>query len=202
MTTTHLFVELLVIGFGTLVWLGLLGAAFFGYDPFALGGKSFSLSTLFPLLTFAYVLGIVTDRLADWVFDRWDRCHLKETFNGDLDVYLEGRRIMALYGRALWDHLEYGRSRLRICRGWVLNGACLLVSFDVFLWKASTAPTLTGGQITVSNIAMLLFVVLCIVCWRKLNLKEYEKINRQWVWLAEQQSRGRDGNEQSEGGSP
>ncbi len=198
MTTTHLFVELLVVGFGTLVWIGLLGAALFGYDPLGLSGNLFSLATLFPLLTFAYVLGIVTDRVADQVFDRWDRRHLDQAFGSDLDAYLEGRRIMALHGKVLWDHLEYGRSRLRICRGWVLNGACLLVSFDIFLWKAATAPALSGGQILISNVALVLFVILCAACWWKLNLTEYKKIRRQGVWLAEQRARERDENEQSE----
>ena len=201
MTTTHLFVELLVIGFGTLASAFLLGASLFGYDPLGISNRLVSLATLFPLLTVAYVLGIVTDRLADWVFNRWDRKHLNRAFQDDLDAYYEGRRMMALYGRALWDHLEYGRSRLRICRGWVLNGAGLLVSFDVFLWKAPTAPALSGAQITMSNAALILFVILCIACWRRLNLKEYEKIRRQWVWLSEQRNRGRDENEQSEGDS-
>ena len=65
MRTTELFAELLVIGIGgcaLLVTLALIAA------PEAAAWSFDAVKLLIPGLAVAYVLGIVVDRFADWIF--------------------------------------------------------------------------------------------------------------------------------------
>ena len=183
MTTTHLFVELLVIGFGTLAWVVILAAAIFGYDDLsALKEPLLSLGALFPSLSLAYVFGILTDRVADWLFDElWGNHHLTDVYGIDnKNQFFEHRRELVVEGPELWQFIEYGRSRLRICRGWALNSAVLLV---VVLMYAITTQSLTFWQAEGTVSFLLLVTALCWKSWSKLNRKEYEKIQRQADWI-------------------
>ncbi|MCB1057329.1 MAG: hypothetical protein KDD11_17655, partial [Acidobacteria bacterium] len=143
MTTTHLFAELLVIGFGSLVWLAVLGASLFGWDLSQVS-KDISLwEVLLPVLSLVYVLGILTDRVADWLFDRLDLRYRARYFAGDTDRFYEARRLLVYYGDLLWSHLEYGRSRMRICRGSALNALVFLISINI-AWARAPASDQPG----------------------------------------------------------
>lgn len=185
MTTTQLFVELLVIGFGALAWLLLFAAVFFGVDPARLNPAFLSFSALLPLASFAYVLGILVDRVADRLLDRLDDRHRREFFGDDKNGYFVARRTLLVKAPELWTHLEYGRSRLRICRGWALNAVLLLVALDLFAIVHRPAALLSVPSIIVCNLALVIFAGLSFWCWRALNRKEYKKIGRQSVWVRE-----------------
>ena len=64
MTTTTLFVELVVIGLHSILWIGLLVLTFAGYQNPA-WEKLLTLNLAVPALGVTYVLGIVIDRLCD-----------------------------------------------------------------------------------------------------------------------------------------
>jgi hypothetical protein len=67
MNTTSIFVELLVIGFHTLTWIGLLIITIIGYKSIDLE-KLLSINLALPILAMTYVLGVAIDRLSDMVF--------------------------------------------------------------------------------------------------------------------------------------
>ena len=175
MATTQLFVELLVIGFGTLAWLGLFAAAFLGYDPAQFYHGVLSVKALPPVSVAVYVLGIVTDWVADRLFERRDARLRRRYFGADQARYFDARRTLMVYGPALWEHLEYGRSRLRICRGWALNAALLPVSLDVLAFARRPTASMPWEQVVVYNLGLGLFGVLCAYCWRALTEKEYSE---------------------------
>lgn len=185
MNTTHLFVELLVIGVGAALAVALAIAALLGMAPadllLDLGQQPSVWLTLLPLLSVVYVLGIVVDRIADWAFHRWDAKHREEFFPGQRNRYYDDRRTLVVFGPRLWDHLEYGRSRLRICRGWSVNALALLVAVDVLAVTGSME--VSGYRLAVSNFFLLALAALCIACWRSLSRTEYGKIERQSEWL-------------------
>ncbi len=187
MATTQLFVELLVIGFGALAALVILGAAFFGYEPAYFFFGALSTKTALPAIAVAYLLGIVTDRAADRLFERPDRRYRKEFFGDDKARYFDARRTLIVHAPALWEHLEYGRSRLRICRGWALNAVLLLVAVDAFAFARLTAMVTSMWNIVAGNVFLVLFGILCAYCWRELARKEYQKIRRQSAWIEKQQ---------------
>jgi hypothetical protein len=66
MSTTTLFVELVVVGVGALAWVCLLLMAGLGHEWVPVD-KLFSPSATVPVLALVYLLGIVTDRVADTV---------------------------------------------------------------------------------------------------------------------------------------
>jgi uncharacterized membrane protein YqaE (UPF0057 family) len=75
--TTLLFAELLVIGFQVSIWFSLLALSIFGYTWLQVflssGFANWQALIVVVLLSVVYVLGIVFDRLADFVFSGWDR---------------------------------------------------------------------------------------------------------------------------------
>lgn len=220
MNTTHLFVELLVIGFGALAWLLLIVAAVLGYDITSVQSNLLSLGTLFPILSFGYVLGILVDRIADWSFDwLWGERHFRQVYLTDnedrasllqaaelpddlssLDAderarlatlfkrlkkdFFDDRRILVVGGAELWQFVEYGRSRLRICRGWVVNALLLAFAFDIY-WYFGGAQSLPidGLRVFYLNVVLLLFAAICFFAWSRLNQQEYSKIRRQAAWI-------------------
>ena len=60
MSTTSLFVELIVVGVGAAIWLTLLTLALFGYGWVQVpADKALSIPAAIPILAVVYVLGIV-----------------------------------------------------------------------------------------------------------------------------------------------
>ncbi|MDY7092866.1 MAG: hypothetical protein SX243_07835 [Acidobacteriota bacterium] len=185
MTTTQIFAELLVIGFGAFAWLLVLGAAIFGWEVPRVAERLTSWELLLPMLSLVYVLGIVVDRLADWFFDRWDKQYRDEEFESK-EAFYNARRLMVYYGKGLWEDLEYGRSRLRICRGSACNSVALLVSlFILWITRADVGPEHWFQKLS-CTFFLLAITVLCVACWRKLVVKEYRKTKRQSKWLNDQ----------------
>ena len=186
MNTTSLFVELVVIGAGVITWVVLLAVALGGY-PVASFGQGVLLASAIPVLALVYVFGIVWDRLADTIFNRFWGCDLRARYYSDTGEYYRDRRAILISAPALADLLEYGRSRLRICRGWSLNALLIAIS----LWL------LLGLQTGLANTAILLFASLaalllslgCWFAWRNLTLTEYRKIKDQALYLSDSDSK-------------
>ena len=197
MATTHLFVELLVIGIGALLALFLVLAGFLGWSPSMLPGL-LALETLFPALAIVYVLGILVDRLADVLVDRKDKAQRREVFKREdgsfvEDDYFKARRTLVLDGENLWRDLEYVRSRSRICRGWVLDSILLILSLLVYQMTSlvSQCMGLEAHPFGFLELGMMIVFLLvlgrgCWWCWARLNLNEYKKTQRIAEWLADQ----------------
>jgi hypothetical protein len=91
MSTTKLFVELIVIGTGAFVWVVLLALTVFGYNPAILDLLK-SPTVFVAMIPIIYVLGIITDRIADATFERaWDR-NLKAKICGSKENYDRAKR--------------------------------------------------------------------------------------------------------------
>ena len=187
MATTQLFVELLIIGVGALAALLIFGAAVLGYEPTSALLELLSTKALIPGLSVAYVLGIVTDRIADRVFGRLDTRYREEFFPEDGRGYYTARRTLLIHGAKLWDHLEYGRSRLRICRGWAFNTILLLVAIDALAFIRPSPMTEPLWKVYACNLFLAALGISCTACWRELARKEYQKIERQSDWIEKQQ---------------
>jgi hypothetical protein len=175
MSTTNLFVELLVIGVGAACWVGLLllGGVRIEAIPEA-WLRSYPLLLL--CLAFIYVLGIVTDRLADWTFDRLFSSRIRERFFASKREYQDARRLVLSSSTRLADLHEYGRTRIRICRGWALNSMVASVVLAVQALLQPEHPLWGSGA---AQSAMLAFFGLSLGCWwawRLLCTYEYLKV--------------------------
>jgi len=182
MSTTNLFVELIVIGVGASIWLTLLVLALFGYDWVPVG-QLLSPAAAVPLIAVVYLLGIVSDRLADAAFQRIWTDDLRGSFFKDRREYYNARRIILTQSERLSDLLEYGRSRLRICRGWAFNSVLIAVTLNMFVWMQFADHRLAWPVSAFVSVIMLALSAASWFAWRKLAMNEYRKIDEQAAFI-------------------
>lgn len=183
MNTTSLFVELIVIGVGAFVALLLLTLALFG-TPTSLAPLLLSFQAWLLALPLIYLFGIVIDRLADRSFSRrWESELLREVGYDSEEEFFEHRRIVMHRSAPFSEQLDYGRSRLRICRGWVLNTILLLVSWLGFLFLQLREVDGFWGLVAYTVVVALALVWTSFLAWRHLAVAEYRKVRRQAEWL-------------------
>ncbi len=189
MSTTSLFVELIVIGASVFIWLLLFAGAFIGFDLSQLD-NTLLISSAIPTLAVIYVLGIISDRLADNLFDKYWGESLKAEYFEDTGEYYNARRNILINSPALSDLLEYGRSRLRICRGWALNTLLICLALNIFLWRRSELFAQPVEIAILGSLACILLSVGAWFSWRNLTRVEYRKIRDQSRYLSDQLGRG------------
>lgn len=182
MKTTDLFVELVVIGVGVAAWLTFIILGIFGWEWIKLN-NTIVLITAVPALSVVYVLGIIFDRVSDEIFHKCWGDRLRAKVFKTQKEYFDARRIILTRSERLSDLLEYGRSRLRICRGWAVNCILILLSVVFFVWKQ-----LPGGAdriiISISSVVLLALMSFgAWFAWRKLTLNEYRKVKEQAGFL-------------------
>jgi hypothetical protein len=170
---TAMFVEVLVVGIGFLTGLGILAAALAGPDnirrlapaadtPLAAGAA----------LAFAYALGILIDRAADTALAPARRRLRAQSFPTSA-AYAQARlklaEIPTLLARA-----DYARSRLRICRGWLLNSILLTLATDLALGRY---PVEHRVLLLVTATALgALAAVGFYLSWRTITATGYSKL--------------------------
>ncbi|SRR6266446_5711981 len=186
MGTTNLFVELVVIGVGALTWLVLLIFSVFGWQ-WVPTEKVFSTVALVPLLSLIYILGIVSDRIADTIFERWWNVDLRKASFPTVDAFHAARRQILTGSERLSELLEYGRSRMRICRGWALNSMFIAVALNLFIWTRLLQSRLVLSLF--GTITAFLFGLASWYTWKKLSVTEYRKVKEQAEFLAETQTK-------------
>ncbi len=180
MNTHNLFVELVVIGVGALGWVAVTVVRFFGTAVFPLEDL-FSPLVAIPLLSLVYLLGILTDRAADWITDRFPGPPLAKIGYGSDEDFFCDRRLILTKAERFASNLRYDRSRLRICRGWAFNAFLLSISLGLYI-----ASDLVGKNISISaTVFFLLLSGACLLAWRSLRNKEYKKVKRIAKWLRE-----------------
>ena len=181
MSTTNLFVELLVIGVGALIWIVLLILAVFGYHWIPDDLLKSPVMAV-PALAIVYVLGILSDRLADTCFEKIWNDDLRDEFFKHKKDYYDARRLILTKSERLSELLEYGRSRLRICRGWVFNTVLIIVCFNLFVWVRVSEPSILN--LLFINVFLVLFLSSAWFSWKKLVLTEYRKIKEQSAFIS------------------
>ncbi|MFJ6730536.1 hypothetical protein ACIQPQ_37195 [Streptomyces sp. NPDC091281] len=171
-----MFVEVLVVGIGFLTALGILAAAIAGPDnssrlapvastPLAAGAA----------LAFAYAVGILIDRAADTALTPARRRLRAQSFPSST-AYAQARLKLAEIP-ALTARADYARSRLRICRGWVLNSILLTLAIDLALGRYSVEhrPLL----LVTATILGVLATVGFYLSWHTITATGYRKLAAQ-----------------------
>lgn len=180
MATTQLFVELLINGFGVVVWLVFLFGLVFNLPLDAILFPNTAL--VFPaVLAIAYVLGIVIDRAGRGLFRPLDFRNRDEVFGISPDPPAYDRELYIWdNSQPLKDHAIYIRSRLRVCRSWVINFA-LIATFSLgWSWKVKM---LALSKALVFSILCLLFSFVTFLVWKKLSKDYYQNIKSSYEFL-------------------
>lgn len=178
MSTTNLFVELVVVGVGAAAWLCLLVLAGFGYAWIPLD-RLFSPSAILPQIALVYLLGIITDRLADALFaPAWTKGNRARIYGQDSDAYAADKALV-LSELEFAKFYQYNKSRQRICRGWTFNAIVILLSLHALLWFRF------GPNETTFRIALLGSLFLSLLAYgswfsgKRLNSIQYQKMKEQ-----------------------
>ncbi|MFD9051769.1 hypothetical protein [Streptomyces zaomyceticus] len=133
---TAMFIEVLVVGIGALTATILLLIAVIGpatttkLAPLAGSSAATGLA-----LAAAYALGILIDRAADTVLAPHRR-RLRTRFFPSTTAYAQARLRLADFP-VLAARADYARSRMRICRGWLLNTTALTLTADLAMLRYS-----------------------------------------------------------------
>ncbi len=156
MSTTLLFVELLIAGIQVLIWFVLLILTVFGYEwtfTFPVQAmRDWQVLITAILLSFVYVLGILFDRLADLLFSKWDRAIGSKRFPDAPHAFSVVRFQISKDNEYLNHQFEYTRSRLRIARASSLNFAVTTILALTFV-----AARLQGVQ---DHSKLLIFIAV------------------------------------------
>lgn len=175
MGTTDLFVELIVIGIGAFVWIAIATLSIFGYEWVPLE-QLFSVSAIVPFLSFVYVVGIVTDRIADVLFDKLWTPRLHRKHYSSLSTTREDRRLIYSKNQYLANLIEYGRSRLRICRGWAFNAVLIMIAADFFIATQVVDPFLRTRLFLWINLLFGFIAFFSWYSWYQLSDTQYRRL--------------------------
>lgn len=183
MNTTSIFVELVVIGVGAAIAILLAVFACFGHGWLLKIDIPPSLAAV-PLLSVVYVLGIVVDRQADRLFDRlWKKSMERRAQEEQGAGSYDDRRLLLVAPGRLGDLLEYGRSRLRICRGWTLSSVLILIAVHLYLWRLDLEPAQHLRIAAFATFFLLALAWTAWLSWRQLTLTDFRKVKHQAEFL-------------------
>jgi len=180
MTTTQLFAELLVIGIGGVLWLALAVAAIFGY-LFNKGVPHIEPLFLVALGGIAYHLGIVIDRFAYSMFSIFEKKNQASVLGkSGLPAARAIEKYILLNSDKLASQILYNRSRLRVCRAWILNFALITLAFIV--WDLRVSALSLSQSFAIATLG----IVLCLLtAWTTLTLSRdhYQNIMESYEFL-------------------
>jgi hypothetical protein len=170
MSTTALFIELLITGVQAAIWLALLILCLLGFDwinPERLKGFEVLLAVV--LLPIVYPAGVFIDNLADRLFRPWE-LKIREAYNLK-KTQTALTLLMRTKDQSLASHFSYIRSRIRISRSSAFNFALMTVAGVTF-----TAIRLRGvpgfpfwRTLLLEIFIGLLLTALAALAWRNIN---------------------------------
>lgn len=174
MGTTDLFVELIVIGVGAFIWIVLGTFSMFGYSW--VPKELFSVSSLIPFLSLVYIVGIVTDRIADVLFDTIWVPKMQRKYYSSSATARDDRRLIYSENEYLANLIEYGRSRLRICRGWAFNAVLILIAANFFIVTQVSGRDLQNKLFIWVNLLVGFVAVFSWYSWYQLQETQYRRL--------------------------
>jgi hypothetical protein len=179
MSTTALFIELLITGLQSTIWLTLLILSFLGFDwinPERLRGFEIMMATI--LLPIVYPTGVFVDYLADQLFRRWE-LKIRESFILD-KTQTALKLLMQTKDPSLAAHFGYIRSRIRISRSSALNFALITVTSVIFtITWCRDLPRFPFWRVILLEIALgASLAVLAALAWRHINRSFFKWVIR------------------------
>lgn len=187
MTTTQLFAELVVIGIGASLWLSLCVATVFGYR-FSGGLRPLDAGSFLAFLGVAYVLGIVVDRLAYALMRPIEKAHWSAAIIDNVGFFPEAptvERYILVSSEALGKQVQYNRSRLRICRAWVLNSLLTVIAFVA--WNLRLEVVRPMPCLLLIAMGVLICLLMGWATW-VLSRDHYNNLRDSYVFLKGQAS--------------
>jgi hypothetical protein len=165
MNTTNIFVELVVIGFHTLIGIAIIVLALFGYQN-ADAEKLLTINLALPVLATAYILGILIDRISDRIFIAQDYKMRPSDSDANLPSFLTMRFYILHKSSDIYAQLEYIRSRLRIARASVFNFILMTIAVLVFVWLQFGKSIPTQNSILIYASTLVVGAILTLASYQ------------------------------------
>jgi len=188
MGTTDLFVELIVIGIGATAWVVLATFSIFGYEWAPLE-QLLSVSAIIPALSIVYIMGIITDRIADILFEKiWTPKILRKHYASS-EGAREDRRLIYIENEYLANLLEYGRSRLRICRGWAFNAVLIIIASNFFISTQVLDQSVKTKLFIWINLIIGFVAYYSWYSWHQLTDTQYRRLKGDASYIRQQKDK-------------
>lgn len=159
METTHLYVELIIIGLETSVWMCMVYINIVGNQIVEIISKvlnNFSSSLL--LIGLLYIVGILMDRLVDMIYKKIENKIRKESG-------LEAKSSILIWKKYDQEKVsDYIRSRIRILRVSTLNTPLITLSF---LWYVLVSDE--------TSLFLVIYIIIIGVLFTYISWKSYIK---------------------------
>lgn len=167
MNTTVLFSELLVGGILSLTWIVLFAFGAVKEDSFSLffGKGSITVGVVF--LAYSYALGVVLDRVWDFITKPIDG-KVRKAHDIGKEKVREWRREAFGDKDKIPEFIEYIRSRMRIARACLCNFVFISVA-AVFYYKSVTEDPSLCVFITILSIGGMFSGIAFYAHWKLLN---------------------------------
>jgi hypothetical protein len=170
MSTTALFIELLITGIQAAIWLILFILCLLGFDwinPERLKGFELLLAVI--LLPIVYPIGVFIDNLADSLFRPWEM-KIREAYNLK-KTQTALTLLMQTKDQSLASHFTYIRSRIRISRSSAFNFALMTIASMAFtVVRLRGVPRFPFWRTLLLEIFVgLSLTALATLAWRRIN---------------------------------
>lgn len=192
MSTTTLFVELLIVGLEACTWLTLLIGALFGFDWLLAFVSAFEKAEAFTtavLLCFAYLVGIVVEEVSDWLIKPWAsriRIRALKQKTGQPESY-DMQAYVYSHSSEATKQLDYMRSRRRILRASIFNIAMISVFALITTWtRASISNDLRTGFTWFICLAGLMAVGLTAFAYRRVHVDYLSAVQQTYQSLVKE----------------
>lgn len=203
MITTVIFIEILIIGFQSIVWFAfIMGGILYSlhFDFTVLKGWE-ALLTFFALAV-AYTLGVIVDRLSDSIFGHFDmKIHKREITTPSL-TYAEMRLEIMYKSEGMARFLGYVRSRVRIARSTAINTILIVLSIFYFLSKTGIADKYdlnTTEIILFTSLGGIVFLGSSIFAWARITKTYFSRLEMAYSKLKKKNSNGADKDQEAPG---
>ena len=152
MGTTALYVELVIIGLETAMWIAAFSIYLTDVQYISLIGKLLGiLPASVLLLGILYILGLITDRVADYLFD-------KEENKIRLNSGLHAKSSILIWKKSSQEeYFKFTRSKIRILRASAINLPLFTVSIVLNVSRYYGYQTNFLGFIVILGTALSLF---------------------------------------------
>lgn len=174
MSTSALFVELLIIGFEALTWIGLLISSLLGpswtVQVEAAFDKASILSTAV-IFGIAYVMGIIVDEVSEAVTETWTTRVLSPLRETDSPELWDMQTYVFAHAKEGIPQLAYMRSRVRILRASIINMPIICTSALIFIWTRLAATNTWRANLTIATCLVgLMLTGLVLYTYRRLTV--------------------------------
>lgn len=182
MSTTLLFVELLIIGIQASVWLFLLSIIMFGSNWLStiINASMWETMTAVILLSFSYAIGIIIDRIADLTFGKWDKAMTNNAIPNPSVPTAVIRYKLGKDNENLNRQFEYIRSRIKISRASSINFALGTIFGIWVVLQQITIPKERMAYIIAISIAGFLFTIGAVYSWHELTRTYLSLLKNGW----------------------